>query len=198
MPGTVDLDRLLAISGAEHPSGPRTTVYRRWDPDDFLTADVLHRPYSNPTLRAPRLIITGLHLVGEDKQCLGLLACPNPDGSPWDGKVTRRLSQSQIYLWSRIMAIRCDAIAFGDLIHLTTYRFAEEVAALCRSKSSRKGQDVGALASRWVTHLGLDAHRVEQALELVPDLIRINQTAKSVSEADSILSLIRSRIAAAD
>lgn len=195
MPGTIDFDRLLAVPGTEHPSGPRTTVYRRWRPVDFLAADVLHEPYSNPILRAPRLIITGLHLAGDGLQCLGLLACSDPNGSPWLGEVSRKLVHSQIYLWSRIVALRCDHLAFGDLDRLTTHRFAEELATLCRSKGSRKGHDVGELALRWMAHLRLDANGAGQALTLVPDLIRINQASKSAAEADSRLDLIRSRIA---
>ncbi len=194
MPGPLDFGQFLAIPGSDHLSGPGTTTYRRWSPPDFIQADVLYQPYSNPTLRAPRLIVTGLHLYDGEEPCLGFLACPDPNALPWTGTSNRKLDHSQIYLWPRVRAMSCSAMSFGDLDRLATHRLAEELAALCRSRGRRKGHDVGELARHWIDHLSLDAGRVAKAIELTPELIRISQPAKATGEAFSTLDLVVSRI----
>jgi len=184
MPGTLSLDRLLSVPGTESCSGPRTTIYRRWSFDDHVAADLLHEPYSSPLLRAPRLIITGLHLTSEDRECLGILGSPDPNSTPWQPVAPRAPESSQIYLWSRIVAVRCRHLRAGDSRRLATHRFAEELAAICRSKSSRTRGDVAVLAQQWLEHLSLDSDQVKAAIVLVPDLLRLNASAQSLKSSE--------------
>ena len=184
MPGTLNLDRLLSVPGTETYSGPRTTIYRRWSEDDHVAADLLHEPYSNPLPRAPRLIITGLHLTNADRECLGVLGSPDPNSSPWHPSPPRTPEVSQIYLWSRIVAIRCRHLRFGDSRRLSTHRFAEELAAMCRSKSSRHRDDFATLPRQWLQHLSLDPDQVKAAITLVPDLLRLNASAQFLRRSE--------------
>ena len=78
---------LLAIAATETPSGPRTTIYRRWATKDWLVGAVLYRPFNvdpgDAAVEAVVVTAVGLHLTHPSRDCLGLLAQRHLPDKPW-------------------------------------------------------------------------------------------------------------------
>jgi hypothetical protein len=194
MHSPLDLGALLRIPGTETYSGPRTTRYRRWAESDRLRADILHQPYSEELRRAPRVIITGLHLAASDGECIGLLACPDPEAAPWSPGKPKKLTSSQIYLWPRLFAIRCAMLCNGDQLDLSRHRYAEELRALCISKTMRHHDGLLEIALRWLRHLSLEPIDAETAFDTASTLLSATARSTELPMAQDALQQLRIEI----
>lgn len=189
MTTSLDLSTLLTTPGTESPSGPRTTIYRRWDESDWMKADLLHTPYSEDLLRSPRVILTGLYLSGHDRACLGILACTDSDDTPWERGPMKPTRASKIFLERRIQAMTCRTLSYGDLTQLAIYRLAEEIRALCSTKKTRPKDILRARVEFWISHLEITSAVVDDAIDTATALLRASppQDPKAALEAMSSL-----------